>query len=84
MGGHDVRTHIGHNRARCMIGYCPQFEAIFENLTVQQHLDFYANIKGVRRDFLKELVEKTLKEMDLICYKNVNAGTLSGGNKRKL
>lgn len=52
MGGHDVRTHTGHDRARCMIGYCPQFEAIFENLTVHQHLDFYANIKGVRRDFL--------------------------------
>ena len=67
-----------------MIGYCPQFEAIFENLTVKQHLEFYANIKGVRIDFLDELIEKTLKEMDLSSYSNVNAGTLSGGNKRKL
>ena len=23
MGGHDVRTHQGHDKARCMIGYCP-------------------------------------------------------------
>ena len=84
MGGHDVRTHTGHDMARCMIGYCPQFEAIFENLTVHQHLDFYANIKGVRSDYLIELVDKTMKEMDLIDYKHVNAGQLSGGNKRKL
>ena len=84
MGGHDVRTQRGHDQARCMIGYCPQFEAIFENLTVRQHLDFYANIKGVRRDYLTELVDKTLKEMDLTDYKHVNAGQLSGGNKRKL
>lgn len=48
------------------------------------HLDFYAKIKGVRPDYLKELVEKTLKEMDLTDYAHVNAGTLSGGNKRKL
>ena len=67
-----------------MIGYCPQFEAIFENLTVRQHLEFYANIKGVQSDFLDELIEKTLKEMDLSSYSNINAGTLSGGNKRKL
>lgn len=23
MGGHDVRTHQGYDRARCMMGYCP-------------------------------------------------------------
>ena len=84
MGGFNVRTHSGHDKARCMIGYCPQFEAIFENLTVYHHLDFYAKIKGVRPDYLTELVDKTLKEMDLTSYAHVNAGTLSGGNKRKL
>ena len=67
-----------------MIGYCPQFEAIFDNLTVNQHLEFYAKIKGVRPDYFNELVDKTLKEMDLTDYTHVNAGTLSGGNKRKL
>ena len=67
-----------------MLGYCPQFDCIYENLTVKQHLDFYATIKGVRSDYRDELVQKQLKEMDLTGYSNVNAGTLSGGNKRKL
>ena len=84
MGGHDVRTRKGFNAARCLIGYCPQFDAIFENLTVQQHLDFYARIKGVRADYREELIEKQIREMDLTNFTNVNAGTLSGGNKRKL
>lgn len=35
MGGHDVRSRAGFDAARCLIGYCPQFDAIFENLTVQ-------------------------------------------------
>ncbi len=84
MGGHDVRSRSGFDSARCMIGYCPQFDAIFENLTVRQHLDFYAEIKGVRPDYKAELVDKQIKEMDLNDFAHVNAGTLSGGNKRKL
>jgi len=29
------------------IGYCPQFDALFEYLTVKEHLELYARIKGV-------------------------------------
>jgi len=29
------------------IGYCPQFDALLEFLTVQEHLELYARIKGV-------------------------------------
>lgn len=29
------------------IGYCPQFDALLEYLTVQEHLELYARIKGV-------------------------------------
>jgi len=60
MGGQDVRSIIGFDKARCLIGYCPQFDAIFHNLTVKQHLDFYADIKGVRSDYQAELVEKQI------------------------
>jgi len=84
MGGHDVRTQAGFEKARCMIGYCPQFDAIWDGLTVREHLEFYASMKGVRGDLREELVEKQVKEMDLTAYAHVNAGTLSGGNKRKL
>lgn len=29
------------------IGFCPQFDALLEYLTVQEHLELYATIKGV-------------------------------------
>ena len=29
------------------IGYCPQFDALLEFLTVREHLELYARIKGV-------------------------------------
>ena len=47
-------------------------------------MEFYASIKGVRSDYKTELIAKQIKEMDLGDFTHVNAGQLSGGNKRKL
>jgi ABC-type multidrug transport system fused ATPase/permease subunit len=32
---------------RNMIGYCPQFDAIFDYMTVYENLYFYASVKGI-------------------------------------
>ena len=40
---------------KLQIGYCPQFDALVEFLTVQEHLELYARIKGVP-DYLLENV----------------------------
>ena len=84
MAGHNIRSTLGFASARQMIGYCPQFDALFDQLTVKEHLQFYATIKGVRHDYKTELVARAIKELDLFDYTNTYAGKLSGGNKRKL
>lgn len=53
-------------------------------MTVGEHLDYYACIKGIAKDKRVALVEKEIREMNLLEHKNKPAGTLSGGNKRKL
>lgn len=68
VNGHDVTTRAGFERARRLIGYCPQFDAIFDGLTVKEHLEFYAMVKGVLRDFRQRIVERQLDEMDLREY----------------
>lgn len=67
-----------------MIGYCPQFDAIFEGLTVKEHLEIYAALKGIKAIYRERLIEKAIKEMDLESYIHIRANNLSGGNKRKL
>jgi len=67
-----------------IIGYCPQFGAIFENLTVYENLEYYARIKGIKIDKIDLLVNAMIKEMSLEEFKNKEARKLSGGNKRKL
>jgi ABC-type multidrug transport system ATPase subunit len=68
MGGFDVRTSKGYDQARCMMGYCPQFDAFFDTLTVREHLEFYARIKGIPRSYREELIDKQIREMDLVEY----------------
>ena len=80
--GFDVRTQF--EEARQLIGYCPQFDSIFDTLTVQEHLEFYAKIKGIVRDKREALIKEQILKMDLTNYADKPAGTLSGGNKRKL
>ena len=47
-------------------------------------LKFYALIKGIRTDKLKFVIGKAIRDLNLKDHKNKLAGTLSGGNKRKL
>ena len=67
-----------------LFGYCPQFDAIFEHLSVYENLEFYARIKGIKQDSIDILVNAMIKEMSLNEFTNKISGRLSGGNKRKL
>ena len=70
--------------ARKLIGYCPQHDAIFPKLTVEETLKFYALVKGIRTHKIRGVIEKAIRDLNLKDHRNKLAGTLSGGNKRKL
>ena len=53
-------------------------------MTVREHLEFYARIKKIPKEYVADLISSQIKDMDLQQYENKKAGTLSGGNKRKL
>lgn len=69
---------------RRLIGYCPQFDAIFEYMTVSENLYYYALIKGIPAERRLGMINSIIDEMKLSEQLNKPAGTLSGGNKRKL
>lgn len=66
------------------IGLCPQYNTLWEQLTVDESLNLVARMKGLSnsaRDFNKRLILETLELTDFV---DTRAGHLSGGNKRKL
>jgi len=82
INGKDTSNNF--DEFKSLIGYCPQYEAIFEYMTVYENLEFYARIKGVKPELLDQLVKAMIIEMSLEDYTKKLAGKLSGGNKRKL
>ena len=79
-----IDTYNNFDKICTLVGYCPQYEAIFNYLTVKENLEFYARIKGVKIKYLDQLVNAMITEMSLEEYKNKISGKLSGGNRRKL
>jgi len=80
--GKNVATNMKH--LRHLIGYCPQFDAILDNLTAREHLELYAAIKGIPSNLREPLIKEKLEQLNLKKFEHVQAGTYSGGNKRKL
>lgn len=62
-------------------GYCPQHNLLFDDLTVLEHLEFFAKLKK-NYDALE--IEEMLDLIELRDKKYATSKTLSGGMKRKL
>ena len=79
-----VKTNNNFNLIKNEFGYCPQYDAIFEYMTVYENLEFYARLKGVKIDFMTQIINSVIYEMKLDEFIKKLSGNLSGGNKRKL
>lgn len=71
-------------RIRKSLGYCPQFDALIENLTVREQLELFYDMKCLPKKHKQEAIARKIQQMDLGEYEDKLSGTLSGGNKRKL
>eukprot|EP01043_Picozoa_sp_COSAG02_P022367 COSAG02_NODE_1161_length_14173_cov_8.154469_5_plen_162_part_00 len=83
IGGFDIENQI--RLVHKMLGVCPQFDKVWPELTVAQHLKFYVLLKGTPRKGA-ELAARQLAEqvqLDGDSYSKT-ATKLSGGEKRRL
>lgn len=69
---------------RKMLGVCPQHDVIWGMLTVREHLEFFAELKGVAPDNIPAEVNEIIGEVGLREKESALAGTMSGGQKRRL
>ena len=66
------------------VGVCPQFDCLWEDLTVKDHLRVFGRMKGLNGKELEENIDYYIKVMSLTDEINKKSNVLSGGNKRKL
>jgi len=56
INGQNILNPSGLAQARKDIGYCPQFDAQYEDLSVLEHLELYASIKGIKKDIRERII----------------------------
>ena len=66
------------------IGYMSQRFGLYPDLTVQENIDFYADVYSVARRGRRERVDRLLDFSNLGPFRRRLAGNLSGGMKQKL
>uniref|UniRef100_A0A667ZMZ8 ATP-binding cassette, sub-family A (ABC1), member 1A n=1 Tax=Myripristis murdjan TaxID=586833 RepID=A0A667ZMZ8_9TELE len=80
--GKDIRTELSTIRQN--LGVCPQHNVLFSMLTVEEHIWFYARLKGLPEDRVKAEMEQIVNDIGLPHKRKSRTSTLSGGMQRKL
>jgi len=82
VAGLDIITES--EKLKEFIGYMPQRFGLYEDLTVEENLDFFPEIFEVPKKEKKERVKELMEFSQLDPFKKYLAGNLSGGMKQKL
>jgi ABC-2 type transport system ATP-binding protein len=80
--GYDIAKDS--ERIKSRIGYMTQRFSLYEDLTVEENLRFYAGIYGLTRARQRERIDQVVVENGLSERRPQLAGTLSGGWKQRV
>lgn len=82
VAGYDINTQMQEVYKK--IGVCPQHDVLWDDLTVEEHLLFYARLRGITSKNESQTVLKAIEDVNLMKFKNRLSKGLSGGEKRRL
>lgn len=80
----DIDIEENPQEIQNKISYMPQRFGLYEDLSIQENLNLYADLHGVPKEKRKERFEHLLKMTGLEPFVDRQAGKLSGGMKQKL
>ena len=81
--GYSVSSEM--EKIRALIGYCPQYDILWQELTARQHLQIFATIKpNISNADLHQIIQNKLQQVDLEKVADNPVSTYSGGMKRRL
>jgi ABC-2 type transport system ATP-binding protein len=80
----DLDVAVDPEQVRRNIGYMSQKFSLYDDLTVEQNIDFFAGLYGVPRDRRPERKKYVLEMANLTERHDAMTATLSGGWKQRL
>jgi ABC-2 type transport system ATP-binding protein len=80
----NLDVSVVPEQVRRNIGYMSQKFSLYDDLTVEQNIDFFAGMYGVSRELRQERKQHVLEMANLADRRNALTATLSGGWKQRL
>lgn len=82
INGNSIKSQL--NEVQKSIGYCPQFDALLDDMTANETIKMFCLLRGLHWNDSRYIAEYLAKEFDFTRHLNKKVKELSGGNKRKL
>jgi ABC-2 type transport system ATP-binding protein len=82
LAGYDVARDP--DKVKDCIGYMAQRFGLYNDLTTEENMVFYADLFGISRSERDSLMERLLRMTRMAPFRDRGAGKLSGGMKQKL
>ncbi len=82
IGGYDIKNKA--HKVRELIGVCPQEPAFYPYLTGRENVEFFGNLHGMPKKFLKQRTDELLEMVGLVEGATRQAGKYSGGMIRRI
>uniref|UniRef100_A0A8W4FGX7 ATP binding cassette subfamily A member 16 n=1 Tax=Sus scrofa TaxID=9823 RepID=A0A8W4FGX7_PIG len=80
--GYDISKNIREIREN--MGFCPQHDLLFNDLTLSEHIFFYSVVKRIQQKIPPLEVDNMLSTFNLLEKRDTFSESLTGGMKRKL
>jgi ABC-type multidrug transport system ATPase subunit len=80
--GYDIQYEL--EKVQGLIGYCPQFNILWDELTAREHLALFAKLRNTPVENREEMISEKLKLVNLLQAGDKLTSTFSGGMKRRL
>jgi len=84
VNGFEINKENDSPRIREIVGVLPESPGLYESLSAQRNLDFFANLYGMAKDKRSARIEELLKMLDLWDRREEPIATYSKGMKQKI
>lgn len=81
---HGVSVKNNLSAVHKLVAYCPQFDALFDDLTCRETLEIFGLLNGIQHTDIANVSVTTAIRFDFMKHIDKLVSQLSGGTKRKL
>jgi len=84
VNGLEINTSSDSQKIRGIVGVLPESPGLYESLSANRNLDFFAQLYGVPKDKREKRIEELLKMLDLWDRRDEPVATYSKGMRQKI